>query len=339
MGPELIVLGIMFAALGLYAVLGGADFGAGVWEFTNVMQSDDREKKLIASAIGPVWEANHVWLIFVLIIILNGFPSAFAAISRALWVPLLLALAGIVFRGAGFIFRAYAVGAEWMRETAGAVFALASTCTPFFMGMSIGALSSGEMAISEDGNYTGNHLTDWITPLAIYSGILAVGMCAYLASVYLTREASLGDDEELLNRWRGRALSTGIWIGILAWLGLLMCWLEAPTLWNGLVRRGWPLILGSMMAGVGSLITLRKDQFRVANFLAALAVATVLLGWGFGQYPVLVPPAITIQSAKSPDVVLWAMSICILVGAVIMFPALAWLIWLFKKPEISSREE
>ena len=330
MAPELIVLGITFAALGLYAVLGGADFGAGVWEFTTALQSEERERKLIAKAIGPVWEANHVWLIFVLIIILNGFPTAFAAISRALWMPMLLALAGIVFRGAGFIFRAYAVGADWLRASAGAVFALASTCTPFFMGMSIGALSSGEMAIAEDGSYAGNHLTDWITPLSIYSGILAVGMCAYLASVYLTREASMGDDPELLSLWRGRALSTGIWIGILAWLGLLMCWLEAPALWRGLTQRGWPLILTSMVAGVGSLFALRNNQYRLGNLMAATAVATVLLGWGLGQYPVLVPPSITIQSSKSPDVVLWAMAGCILVGAAIMFPALWWLFRLFK---------
>ncbi|MEM7316078.1 MAG: cytochrome d ubiquinol oxidase subunit II [Planctomycetota bacterium] len=317
-------------------MLGGADFGAGVWEFTNAMQSDDRERKLIAKAIGPVWEANHVWLIFVLIIILNGFPIAFAAISRALWVPLLLALAGIVFRGAGFVFRAYAVGADWMRQSAGAIFALASTSTPFFMGMAIGALSCGTMEIAEDGTYTGNHLHDWITPLSIYSGILAVGMCAYLASVYLTREASMGDDGELLARWRGRALSTGIWIGILAWLGLLMCWLEAPMLWSGLIRRGWPLILGSMLAGVGSLFALRSSQFRAANLLAALAVAAVIVGWGLGQYPLLVPPAITIQSAKSPDVVLWAMAICILIGALVMFPALGWLFWIFKSRDVEN---
>lgn len=336
MGPELIVLGITFAALGLYAVLGGADFGAGVWEFTTVMQSDAREKKLIARAIGPVWEANHVWLIFVLIIIMNGFPTAFGAISQALWVPMLLALTGIVFRGAGFIFRAYAVGADWLRETAGAMFALASTFTPFFMGMAVGALSSGEMKIAEDGTFGGNHLTDWITPLAIYTGILSVGMCAYLAAVYLTREASLTEDTELLHRWRGRALSTGIWIGILAWLGLLMCWLEAPTLWSGLISRGWPLIATSMVAGVGSLFALRGDNFRLGNLLAAIAVATVLIGWGLGQYPMLVPPSITIQSSKSPDVVLWAMAVCILLGAALLFPALWWMLRIFKSETEAS---
>ncbi len=334
MAPEVIVLGIMFIALTLYAVLGGADFGAGVWEFTTVLQSDKKDKKLIANAIGPVWEANHVWLIFVLIIILNGFPVAFAAISRALWVPLLLALAGVVFRGAGFIFRAYAVGADWLRETAGAVFALASTFTPFFMGMAIGAISTGELPIAADGSYSGNHLTDWITPLSIYSGILAVGMCAYLAAVYMTREAQLSGDPTLLERWRGRALSTGIWIGILAFLGLLMCRLEAQNLWTGLIQRGWPLIATSIVAGVGSLFALRSNKYQLGNLLAATAVATVLIGWALGLYPVLVPPAITIQNSKAPDVVLWAMATCILIGGAIMFPALWWLFRIFKSEDI-----
>lgn len=337
MAPELVVLGIMLVALGLYAVLGGADFGAGVWEFTTCLESDTKDRKLIADAIGPVWEANHVWLIFVLIIMFNGFPLAFAAISRALWVPMLLALMGIVFRGAGFVIRAYAVGADWIRDVAGAAFALASTFTPFFMGMAIGAVSSG-LPVEADGTYRGNHLTDWLTPLSLYSGILAVGMCSYLAAVYLTREANQRPDQELVKLWRGRALSAGIWIGILAWLGLIMCNLEAPQLWSGLISRGWPLIAISMIAGVGSLGALRSYQFRLANLLSATAVTTVILGWGLGSYPALVPPHVTIETSKAPDVVLWAMAICILTGSVFLFPALWWLIKIFKSDRSVASE-
>ena len=330
MAPELIVLSIMFTALALYAVLGGADFGAGVWEFTTALQSDARERRLISDAIGPVWEANHVWLIFVLIIFFNGFPLAFAAVCRALWCPLLLALLGIVFRGAGFVFRAYGVGAVWLQATAGAVFAFASTLTPFFLGMAVGALSSETMEIAPDGRYRGNYMTDWLTPLSLYSGILAVGMCSYLAAVFLTREASVTGDEGLLYQWRGRALSSGIWIGILAVIGLVMCALEAPTLWLGLSARGWPLILASIATGIGSLFAMRNGQFRLANLLAAAAVATVLAGWGLGQYPMLVPPAITVEASKAPDVVLWAMAAVILTGALLLFPALIWLMRIFK---------
>ena len=338
MAPELVVLGIMFASLGFYAVLGGADFGAGVWEFTTSLDADAKDRKLIANAIGPVWEANHVWLIFVLIIMFNGFPLAFAAISRALWFPLLFALAGIVFRGAGFVIRGYARGADWLRHLAGAAFSLASTCTPFFLGMSIGALSSG-LPINADGTYAGNQLVDWLTPLSLYAGILAVGMCAYLASVFLARESYQQDDATLENRWRGRALATGIWVGILSWLGLIMCKLDAPLLWDGLLAKGWPLIGTSLGAGIGSLLSLRGRRYRLANLLSATAVVTVLLGWALGTYPRLVPPEITIQSAKAPNVVLWAMVVCISIGSLILFPALWWLLSIFKGDRQSTLQK
>ena len=328
--PELIILAIMFSSLSLYAVLGGADFGAGIWEFTTVLQADKRERKLIHDAIGPVWEANHVWLIFVLIIMFSAFPLAFAAVSRALWLPLLFALLGIVCRGAGYIFRAYAIGAVSLQNFWGAVFALASTATPFFMGASIGAISCGTLAIDSEGRFSGNHLQDWLTPLSLFAGIMAVGMCAYLASVYLTHEASKTKGADLLRTWRGRATSTGIWIGILAWIGLVMCALEAPDLWNGLIARGWPLIAVSVTTGIGSLWALVRNRFQFANLMAASSVASVVVGWGLGQYPILVPPAITIESSKAPPVVLWAMVICILSGSLFLFPALFWLFRLFK---------
>src|SRR5438552_804125 len=125
----------------LYAVLGGADFGAGVWEFNTALRASERERRLIERAIGPVWEANHVWLIFVIVSMFSSFPTAFVALSRALWLPLLLALVGIVFRGAAFAFRSHAVAAARQQEVWGAVFALASTAAPFFLGAAVGAVA------------------------------------------------------------------------------------------------------------------------------------------------------------------------------------------------------
>lgn len=330
MGPEHIVLGILASSLALYAVLGGADFGAGVWEFTTCMQSDPRDRKLIQRAIGPVWEANHVWLIFVLIILLNGFPLAFGALSRSLTVPMLLALLGIVFRGSGFVFRAYAVGSQSLQDLAGALFALASTATPFFLGASVGAISTGDLRFADDGKFLGDYATGWLGPLSLYTGVMAVGMCAYLAAVYLTREASVHDRSMLLV-WRGRALSTGIWIGILAWLGLIMTWLDAKELWARLMTHAWPVILVSLITGAGSLFALRAERYRFANLMAASAVGSVIYGWGLAQYPMFIRPDITIEASKSPDFVLWAMSICILGGSVLLFPALWWLMVIFKR--------
>ena len=332
MGPEHVVLGILATVLALYAVLGGADFGAGVWEFTTSLQSDPQDRKLIQRAIGPVWEANHVWLIFALIILFNGFPAAFGALSRALTVPMLLALLGIVFRGSGFIFRAYAIGSDSLREYAGTVFALASTATPFFLGASVGAISTGTLQFSPDGRFRGDYATDWLCPLSTYTGVMAVGMCAYLAAVYMTREASLHDPSRL-TAWRGRALATGIWIGILAWLGLVMTWLEAGDLWNSLLSRAWPVILVSLITGTGSLFALKSQRFQFANLMAASAVGSVIYGWGLAQYPYFIRHDILIEKSMAPDFVLWAMAICILAGSVLLFPALWWLMVIFKTSE------
>ena len=135
MGIDLILLGIVVLALTLYAVLGGADFGAGVWEFNTALQSSEQERSLIYRVIGPVWEANHVWLIFVIVAMFSAFPPAFAGICRALWLPLLLALTGIVFRGAAYAFRVQLLDSQRQAARFGnAVFALASTAAPFFLG-------------------------------------------------------------------------------------------------------------------------------------------------------------------------------------------------------------
>ena len=188
MSPELIVCGILLIAITLYAVLGGADFGAGVWEFNLAMRASPKERDLMYRAIGPVWEANHVWLIFALVLMFSAFPVAFAAVCRALWLPLLLALLGIFARGVGFAFRAYAAGAVRQQAVFGAVFAFASTSTPFFFGACAGAIAAG-LPVDEQGKFSGDHLAGWINPLSIFCSFYAVGLCAFLAAIFMSSEA------------------------------------------------------------------------------------------------------------------------------------------------------
>lgn len=326
MGPHDLLLCVMLLALTLYAILGGADFGAGVWEFTTVLQGTDKQRTHVYRAIGPVWEANHVWLIFVLVILLNGFPQAFATIGRGLWFPLLLALLGIVFRGASYVFRSYGRGDEQERTIWEAAFAVASTATPLFLGAAAGAVASGQL--STDGPAI--RAAAWLSPLAVFSGFYAVGLCAYLAAVYLTREAELVDDEELVTLWRARSLSIGVWMGVLSGAGLAMVWLEAPDLAAGFVHRGWPLVLLSLACGIGSLVEVRRRAFTRAVLAASGAVAAVIWGWGVSQYPVLIPPSITASEVKAPDNVLWMMLAIIAAGATLLFPALGYLFVLFK---------
>lgn len=323
-----LLLVVLLAALTLYVLLGGADFGAGIWEFTSAFQSGEPERRQLYRAIGPVWEANHVWLIFVIVILANGFPLALAGLSRALWAPLLLALAGIVFRGASYAFRAGATPGE--RRAWEAVFATASTATPFFLGASAGAIAGGHLLLDADGAYRGDVLTGWISPLAIFTGFYTVALCAWLTAVFLVRESRVENDRELEETWRRRALSTGLWLGLLSAAGLVLVLTEAPGLVRGFQQRGWPLVVISVVCGSLALVTTGKRRVNASVVLACGAVAAVVWGWGVAQYPAIVPPAITSELSRAPENVLRWMLVVIGAGVVLVLPSLVWLFRLFK---------
>ncbi|MBI1354105.1 MAG: cytochrome d ubiquinol oxidase subunit II [Acidobacteria bacterium] len=326
---------VLLVAATLYAALAGADFGAGVWEFNLAFRPSERDRKLLQHAIGPVWEANHVWMIFVLVVLHSAFPPAFAAVSRALFLPLLLALLGIVLRGTGFALRYYGEGARRQQALWGVVFALASVIAPFFLGAAVGAIAEGGLPVTSDGRFHGDWLTDWVSPLSIYLGFFNVGLCAYLAAVYLCRDAEREGGAELAEIWRRRALATGAGVGLLAGVGLAVAASTAPRLWEGVVARGWPLVGLSALTGLLTLTALYRRKYAQAVVAAAATVACVIGGWGLAQYPALLPPAITLASAKAPDRALHAVAWGIGGGGVLLAPSLAWLLYLFKghRPE------
>lgn len=330
MSPEVLIYIVMGIALVLYAVLGGADFGAGVWQFNLAFRMPAKEQRFCDRAMGPIWETNHVWLIFVIVLLFSAFPPAFAALSRALWLPFLLALVGIVFRGCGFAFRHYAHGAEDVQRRWGVVFALSSTFTPFFLGASAGAVASGQLAVSPDGRFSGNYFTDWISPLSVYTGFFSVGVCAYIAAVFLTRDAARESDTELTARWCLRAKKMGLLVGVMALLGLVFVHSGAPILWAELTGPGLPLIALSVATGIFSIVALDRAWHLAATLGASLTVSTVIGGWALGQYPVLLPPSITVAGAAAPANVLWLFIVVAGLGAVLLVPSLALLFWVFK---------
>lgn len=333
MAPELIICGILLATITLYAIMGGADFGAGVWEFNTALRASEKEREQLYRAIGPVWEANHVWLLFALVMMFSAFPIAFAAISRALWIPLLLALLGIFARGIGFAFRKYAAGAVRQQAVFGAVFAFASTSTPFFFGACAGAIASG-IPVTDRGHFTGDHIAVWTRPLPIFCAFFAVGLCSYIAAVFMCRESENDRDEQLSELWRRRALKMGVILGVFSTGGLVLVAREAPELWTGFQSSGLPFVLTSGAAGLLSMLFVWKSRFVPAAVAASITVATVTLGWGAAQYPVLIPPNLTIASTKAPDSILWAMTIAIAGGAVVLVPSLGWLLFLFKRRNV-----
>jgi cytochrome bd-type quinol oxidase subunit 2 len=309
------VAAILLASITLYATLGGADFGAGLWDLLGGGDTRGRyPRQLIDESITPVWEANHVWLIFALVIFWTGFPIAFAAVMTAAALPIWLAVLGIVLRGSGFAFRKEAQGVR-MQRLLGAVFAFSSLLTPFFMGTVIGGIASGRISATA----THATLSVWTGPLSLLTGFLFVSACAYLAAAYLTVEAARRNDQRLQVYFTRRAQVSGVVTGALSLATLAELHSAAPALFRTLTGRALPLVIVAGLSGLALLVLLtigRVGRPSVTRFLAALAVAAVVWGWGVAQYPVLLPgTGVTLTNAGAPHATL--------VAIVVLFAALA----------------
>jgi cytochrome bd ubiquinol oxidase subunit II len=330
------VLAIMWVGLTAYALLGGADFGGGFWDLLAGGTKRGRSpRRHIEHSIGPVWEANHVWLIFVLVVLWTSFPPAFAAIASTLYIPLTLAALGMIARGAAFAFR-HSVDQLALQRFFGASFAFSSVATPFFLGAIAGAVASGRVS---PGIATGDVITSWLNPTSILGGVIAVGACAFLAAVYLCADAERRSDRELVEYFRTRALVTAVLIGVITLGGIAVLRADAPRLFDGLISRGLPLIVASAAAGIGSILLLARKRFGLARLAAALAVTAVIWGWGAAQYPYLLQPELTVQAAAAPATTLRAMLISLVVGAILLVPSLAFLFTLFQRSYSETRKQ
>ncbi len=322
------VLTIMWVGLTAYALFGGADFGAGFWDLlAGGTERGRAPRRLIEQSIGPVWEANHVWLIFVLVVLWTSFPPAFAAIASTLYIPLTLAALGMIARGAAFAFR-HSVEAPALQQLFGACFAFSSVTTPFFLGTIAGAVASGRVP---PGIAEGNVISSWLNPTSILGGVIAVGACAFLAAVYLCADAQRGHDRALVGYFRARAIVTAVLLGAIALAGIAVLRIDAAALFAGLTSRGLPLILASAAAGIGAIVLLVRERLGLARVAAALAVTAVIWGWAAAQYPYLLQAQLSIDAAAAPQATLRAMLISLVVGAVLLVPSLAFLFALFQR--------
>ncbi|MGH3882609.1 MAG: cytochrome d ubiquinol oxidase subunit II [Pseudonocardiaceae bacterium] len=322
------VLAIMWVGLTAYALFGGADFGGGFWDLLAGGTKRGRSpRRHIEHSIGPVWEANHVWLIFVLVVLWTSFPPVFAAIASTLYIPLTLAALGMIARGSAFAFR-HSVDQLAVQRFFGALFAFSSVATPFFLGTIAGAVASGRVP---PGIAAGDVITSWLNPTSILGGVIAVGVCAYLAAVYLCFDAQQHRDRFLFEYFRTRAIATAALLGGIALVGIAVLRADAPLLFNGLISRGLPLIVASAAGGIGSIVLLMNRRTGLARVAAALAVITVIWGWAVAQYPYLLQPALTVHAAAAPATTLRAMLISLVVGAALVVPSLAVLFTLFQR--------
>jgi cytochrome bd ubiquinol oxidase subunit II len=323
------VAAAMFTGVVFYAVLGGADFGSGFWDLT---AGDARRggavRALVDHSIGPVWEANHVWLIYVLVYWWTAFPRTFAAVTTTLYLPLALALLGIVLRGAGFAFRKYA-GSIRQAQAFGVVFATSSLLTPFFLGAVAGAVAGGRVPAAGHGD----PWTSWLHPTALAGGVLAVGTCSFLAGVFLTADAAKAGEGALSERLRRGSIAVAGVTGALVLAALVPIHRDAPTLRDGLLGRASVLVSVSAGCGVVTLWALVRRRFLVARVGAVGAVVAVVAGWGLAQYPWLLVDEVTIADAAGARATLQALLIVTGLAAVLVVPALGFLLWLTQQPE------
>lgn len=307
--------GIILIALTAYVLLGGADFGGGVWDLLADGPRKTRQRELIARAIGPVWEANHVWLILAMVLLFTCFPRAFARIAIALHIPLTLMLIGIVLRGSAFVFQIYGGGG-------GKVFAIASLVTPVLLGICVGAVAAA--AIGQAGGIPGAgfhalYVAPWLTSFSLAVGLFTLTCFAFLAAVYLTLETR---DAELQADFRLRAIGSGVWVLLMAGLALAV----APH--RNVVDHRMAVLVG--VAALIAFWALWQRRYAVARIAAAAEVALILWGWGVAQYPYMLPPDLTIAGAAAPRLTLELTLGAVALGAVVLFPSLFYLFKVFK---------
>jgi len=313
---------LAFIVIGLaaYGVLGSADFGAGFWDLTaGGAQRGGRVRGLIQHSMAPVWEANHVWLIFVLVITWTAFPTVFGSVFSTLSIPLFLASLGIIFRGAAFALRGQAATIREARAL-GALFASSSVLIPFFLGAAIGGIASERVP---PGNAAGDHVTSWLNPTSVLIGVLAVLTGAYLAAVFLAGDAERVGRPDLVRAFRTRALGAGTAAGIVALGGLIVVRDDARRLFDGLTSgAGLAMLVVSALAGVATLALVWRERYSVARWSSAAAVAAIVVGWVLAQDPYVLPPYLTLDEAAASDATLQAVVIVVGIGLVVLVPSL-----------------
>jgi cytochrome bd ubiquinol oxidase subunit II len=330
------VAAVLWFGVTLYAVFGGADFGSGFWALlAGGGERGGRARALIEWAIGPVWEANHVWLIFMLVTLWTGFPEAFGSVMSTLFIPLSLAALGIVLRGAGFAFHRVAARSSAQR-LAEAAFAISSVLTPFFMGTVVGAVASGRVPV---GNAQGDPVTSWLNPVSLLLGALFVAAGAYLAAVFLVSDARRFGDRDLVSYFTTRALAAALVAGALAAAGIVVLRDDARYLYDGLTSEGLPLVLISLGCGLAALVLLWRRVQHGIRPLAVGAVVAVIWGWGAAQYPYLLPETLTVEEGAGASATLTAVLIVFGMAVVVVVPALALLFTLDQRSLLEEEAE
>jgi cytochrome d ubiquinol oxidase subunit II len=327
--PALLVAAAIVLTLAAYLVMAGADFGGGVWDLFATGPRRKRQRALVADAIGPIWEANHVWLILAVVLLFVCFPGAFARLSVTLHIPLTLMLVGIVLRGSAFTFRTYDSQRDDVQRRWGVLFSWASLITPLLLGVAAGTIAAGGIPARPSGTFAEAYVHPWLQPFPLAIGALALSLCAYLAAVYLTMET---DDPALQDDFRLRAIGAGMGVFGAAMIALFLARRQVPLVWQGLTASGWAPGYQIVVGGLGLLTfaALWQRRYRLARTAAPIQAGLILFGWALCQYPYVLPPDLTITAAAAPDAILRLVLGALALGFVVLVPSLVYLFRVFK---------
>ena len=332
-----VLLSILWLALIIYTVTGGADFGGGMLELFAFGESGPRQSAVIDESMDPVWESNHVWLIFLLVVFFTAFPPAFAAINVVLFIPLLLAVIGIVLRGSSFVFKTHgSIQRNRNVRILSRTFSVASIMTPFFLALSAAAIASGVIVIHNQSQIVTNTGSDWLTPFTLTVGAMALTLCVTISAIYLTVEATSRGQSDLAEAFRRRGLIAGALTAALGLLGLILSPSEAAFLWHGMLDKAIPLVIVTMLVGVAAAAALWFRRYTWARVLIVAEVAFLLLSWGVSQYPYIIPPDVTAANASSPLETQQFLLVGIIIALIIVLPSLWFLFYVFKLKKVPT---
>ncbi len=332
---------LIWLSLITYAALGGADFGGGIWDLFSLGPEQEDKRRLIINALGPVWEANNVWLVYIIVGLYTAFPPVAATLATALFIPFSLALIGVVLRGASFAFRTHFGNSMTLREVWGRAFGIASMITPFLFGTCAAAVASGAIHV-QSGSSPVALFQPWLTPFALVIGAMALALCATIAPIYLTVEAQQAKNKKLEDTFRVRAFIAGAFLVVLGIAGLALSPSEAPILWRGMLDHALWAVVVTMLIGLATAVSLFFRRFRLARVLIILGTGALIGTWGLAQLPYIIPPDLTLANAASPITTLREFFVTALIGMLVLIPSLWFLFHVFKSqlptPPVHEKE-
>lgn len=318
----IVVLVGLLGTMAAYALFAGADFGGGIWDLLAGSTKQGAEpRQEIDISVTPVWEGNQTWIVLGLVLLWTAFPEAFAAVMTTLFVPLVLSLLGILLRGVGFAFRHES---EQLRtqQLNGALFGAASILAPFFLGVSVGAVATGNVVARGHGNQP----SAWMSATPLLTGALFVAACAYIGAVYLVGDSHQRGKPHMVRYFSRRALAAGAVTGLLAAANMGLLWHSAPYTFHRLI--GWPglpLVVVSVAGGLAAFVLILRGRVFLLRVAAALAVVGVIAAWGVAQYPWLLPTSLDLADGSAPLASLRSEIAVLAMAAVLVAPAFAYL--------------